>query len=272
MIFWYRLQSDIVRRCFVGCFCLSFIRTPGTLWVFLVTLGIGYVRSVPNFTTSLVSLYRGLGSTTFSYRSSRLSWHELNAVVVVVVLCFCSLLRQWDAVCVWAVVYRTTVMTVKCVCGRSYQPGYILKFVLDLWWLFLAWNFFHYSTRWSCWNPLGWMDPSLLTAATSKKCHRRQLLLLLLLSFSLSALSLAAKTQIYSQEVAFNCHFLLARGFSPPVRRSAELGELLVGCNGLYYSAPVLGTTKFCNFCRRLPLLLFFRVHNPSWLRVLTAT
>lgn len=48
---------------------------------------------------------------------------------------------------------------------------------------------------------------ALLTAAGLKKCHHRQLLLLLLLSSSL-----AAKTQIYSQEVAFNCHFFLLPG------------------------------------------------------------
>uniref|UniRef100_A0A8D8AH64 (northern house mosquito) hypothetical protein n=1 Tax=Culex pipiens TaxID=7175 RepID=A0A8D8AH64_CULPI len=55
---------------------------------------------------------------------------------------------------------------------------------------------------------------ALLTAAGLKKCHHRQLLLLL---FS----SLAAKTQIYSQEVAFNCHFLLrfAAWLFPSTRR-----------------------------------------------------
>lgn len=83
--------------------------------------------------------------------------------------------------------------------------------------LLSSWNFFHYSTRWSSslLKPfLRLMDPALLTAATSKKCHHRQLLLLLLLlsSSSLSALSLAAKTQIYSQEVAFNCHFFPCYG------------------------------------------------------------
>lgn len=47
--FWYRLQCDIVlRRCYLGVsFFLLLFGTPGTLWV-LVTLGIGYVRSVPN--------------------------------------------------------------------------------------------------------------------------------------------------------------------------------------------------------------------------------
>lgn len=45
--FWYRLQSDIVlRRCYLGVFSFFFWDTRHA--VGLVTLGIGYVRSVPN--------------------------------------------------------------------------------------------------------------------------------------------------------------------------------------------------------------------------------
>lgn len=93
---------------------------------------------------------------------------------------------------------------------------------------------------------------NLLLVATSRNCPR--LLILLLMSSSVALSLLAAKTQIYSQEVAFNCHFFRSLLQDAPQ-------------TVLYYSALLLvflvfffGTDEILQF---LPL----RVHNPSWLR-----
>lgn len=104
-----------------GCFFFFLLfGTPGTLWV-LVTLGIGYVRSVPNL--FFFATFRGLGSTSrFSYKCSRLSWHELNAVVAVAfLLClFLDEMQLWELP--WSSVWWLWNVTL-----RSYQLDYILK-------------------------------------------------------------------------------------------------------------------------------------------------
>lgn len=95
-----------------------------------------------------------------------------------------------------------------------------------------------------------------LLAATSEEC--RQLL------SSSAALCLAAKTQIYSQEVAFNCHFFtsVVRRCSPGISTAA--GES-AAAQVLYYSALLLLFRH--NEILQFLLLVAFRVHNPSWLR-----
>uniref|UniRef100_A0A8D8AJH4 (northern house mosquito) hypothetical protein n=1 Tax=Culex pipiens TaxID=7175 RepID=A0A8D8AJH4_CULPI len=101
---------------------------------------------------------------------------------------------------------------------------------------------------------------ALLTAAGLKKCHHRQLLLLLLSS------SLAAKTQIYSQEVAFNCHFFLLPGCFPSTRRRGAVPWK----DAAFFIILLLFWVRrnFAIFAGATsPRLLFFRVHNPSWLR-----
>lgn len=175
----------------------------------------------------------------------------------------CSLCRRWDAfvrvvvVVIGEVLWWLWNVT---VCAFLSEPGYILKLDFDLitptrfrWKLFSLVQLDGPPPSAARWNPFWkWMMFSIfLLAATSKNCP--QLLLLLLMSS-------AAKTQIYSQEVAFNCHFLFL-SCSVPRRESAA-------ANVLYYS------WRSCCFFfgyrwnfAIFAALLFRRVHNPSWLR-----
>lgn len=110
----------------IWVFFRSFFGTPGTLWV---QLRWGSDMCVP-FLTCCCCYVPRVRIYDVSPTSSRLSWHELNAVVAVVFFvssmrCFCESRRRRC---------RSSVMTVKCdcVCVRSYQPDYILKLVFDL--------------------------------------------------------------------------------------------------------------------------------------------
>lgn len=72
-----------------------------------------------------------------------------------------------------------------------------------------------------------WMMFSIfLLAATSKNCP--QLLLLLLMSS-------AAKTQIYSQEVAFNCHFCSCPVRYPGVKVEQQIFFIILGAPAFFF-------------------------------------
>lgn len=73
--------------------------------------------------TCFFATFRGLGSTSrFSYKCSRLSWHELNAVVAVAfLLClFLDEMQLWE-------LPRSSVWWLWNETVRSYQLDYILK-------------------------------------------------------------------------------------------------------------------------------------------------
>lgn len=73
--------------------------------------------------TCFFATFRGLGSTSrFSYKCSRLSWHELNAVVAVAFL-LCLFLDEMQ---LWGLP-RSFMWWLWNVTVRSYQLDYILK-------------------------------------------------------------------------------------------------------------------------------------------------